>query len=56
MNSSKFWPWDYDPEGEIYENVAWDLPGFRLHPPLKRKGARRSRVKAPRGPRVSSAE
>ena len=26
---SKFWPLDYDPEGEIYENVAWDLPGFR---------------------------
>lgn len=25
----KFWPLDYDPEGEIYENVAWDLPGFR---------------------------
>jgi len=26
---SKFWPLDYDPEGEIYENVSWDLPGFR---------------------------
>ncbi len=29
MNTRKFWPLDYDPEGEIYENLAWDLPGFR---------------------------
>jgi hypothetical protein len=29
MNTRKFWPLDFDPEGEIYENVAWDLPGFR---------------------------
>ena len=29
MTTRKFWPLDYDPEGEIYENVAWDLPGFR---------------------------
>lgn len=28
-HTHKFWPLDYDPEGEIYENVAWDLPGFR---------------------------
>jgi hypothetical protein len=26
---SKFWPLDYDPEGEIYENPSWDLPGLR---------------------------
>ena len=32
----KFWPLDYDPEGEIYENLAWDLPGFR---PAKRSHA-----------------
>jgi hypothetical protein len=25
----KFWPLDYDPEGEIYETLSWDLPGFR---------------------------
>ncbi len=25
----KFWPLDYDPEGEIYENPSWDLPGMR---------------------------
>lgn len=29
MQTRKFWPLDYDPEGEIYENLAWDLPGFR---------------------------
>lgn len=29
MHTRKFWPLDYDPEGEIYENLAWDLPGFR---------------------------
>jgi len=31
MDKRKFWPLDYDPEGEIYENLAWDLPGFRRH-------------------------
>jgi hypothetical protein len=30
MNSNrKFWPLDDNSEGEIYENLAWDLPGFR---------------------------
>jgi hypothetical protein len=29
MMKRKFWPLDYDPEGEIYETLAWDLPGFR---------------------------
>jgi hypothetical protein len=42
-----FWPLDYDPEGEIYENVAWDLPGFRrttnLKPKPKRRADRRRR-------------
>ena len=28
MEKRKFWPLDFDPEGEIYENVAWDLPGY----------------------------
>jgi hypothetical protein len=31
MKTRKFWPLDFDPEGEIYENLAWDLPGFRRH-------------------------
>ncbi len=30
MKTRKFW-FDEDPEGEIYENLAWDLPGFRRH-------------------------
>jgi hypothetical protein len=25
----RFWPLDADPEGEIYDNLAWDLPCFR---------------------------
>ena len=30
MNSTRnFWPLDYDPEEEIYENPSWDLPGFK---------------------------
>lgn len=26
---SKFWPLDYEIEDEIYDNLAWDLPGLR---------------------------
>jgi len=41
MSIRKFWPLDFDPEEEIYENVAWDLPGYRTrtseHPPISRK-------------------
>ena len=29
MNKRKFWPLDFDPEDEIYENPTWDLPGLR---------------------------
>ena len=25
----RFWPLDYDPEVEIYENLSWDLPGLK---------------------------
>jgi hypothetical protein len=25
----RFWPLDYDQEVEIYENLSWDLPGFK---------------------------
>jgi len=28
MKTRKFWPLDFDPEGAIYENLSWDLPGF----------------------------
>ena len=30
MSTNRFWPLDYDPEGAIYENPSWDLPGFRI--------------------------
>lgn len=39
-----FWPFDCDPEGEIYENLAWDLPGYRQRvrrPPLKKAKSER---------------
>ena len=29
MTPRKFWPLDFDPEGEIYENPSWDLPGYK---------------------------
>jgi len=29
MSKSKFWPLDYNPEGAIYDNLSWDLPGYR---------------------------
>jgi hypothetical protein len=29
MSKRNFWPLDFDLEGEIYENPAWDLPGHR---------------------------
>jgi hypothetical protein len=38
-NLSKFWPLDYEPEDEIYENPSWDLPGLRrksMPTPVKR--------------------
>ena len=42
MSTRKFWPLDIDPEEEIYENVAWDLPGLRPGP-----RARQNRVLKP---------
>jgi hypothetical protein len=29
ISTKNFWPWEYDHEEEIYENLTWDLPGFR---------------------------
>ena len=44
MYTPKFWLLDYDPEGEIYENVAWDLPGYRrAGPPRRGQAPRKSR-------------
>jgi hypothetical protein len=41
MSKSKYWPLDYDPEGEIYDNLAWDLPGFRRERRGRPKSKRR---------------
>ena len=61
MSKCKFWPLDFDLEGEIYENPAWDLPGFRrthgprsVHRPKPRtKAATRTSKSAPPGWRDS---
>jgi hypothetical protein len=36
---SKFWPLDFEPEDQIYENPSWDLPGLRRtrKPPRAKK-------------------
>jgi hypothetical protein len=45
MKSTKnFWPFNFDEDGEIYDNPAWDLPGLKrvpkhrhgAHPPAPR--------------------
>ena len=39
MTTRKFWPLDFDQEGEIYENLAWDLPGFRRGRQIEKRAA-----------------
>jgi hypothetical protein len=51
MEKRKFWPLDFDPEGEIYENLAWDLPGFRRHHPTALTAPVRPPRKSKRKPR-----
>ena len=29
MHKPMYWPLDFEPEDEIYDTVAWDLPGYR---------------------------
>jgi hypothetical protein len=41
MEERNFWPLDFDPEGEIYENVAWDLPGYQPQPKKVSRARRR---------------
>ncbi len=50
MFTRKFWPLDFDPEGEIYENVAWDLPGLRprRNRKLSRAGGRNPQIRTKR--------
>jgi hypothetical protein len=48
MSKSKYWPLDYNPEGEIYDSLAWDLPGFRRERQVRTVAQSRPRlVKAP---------
>lgn len=50
MDTSRFWPLDFDPEDEIYENVAWDLPGYRRNcrnPGQRRKASMQSMPASP---------
>jgi hypothetical protein len=30
MNERQFWFLDTDPEGPVYENLSWDMPGVRV--------------------------
>jgi hypothetical protein len=54
MSAFNFWPLDYDPDGEIYENVAWDLPGFRPRKKTTRKPASQARLR--RNSEISHAQ
>lgn len=53
MIMRKFWLWDSDPDVEIYETLAWDLPGYkssagqRLRPAAKRPETGPAREKRP---------
>jgi hypothetical protein len=35
MHKQQFWFLDTDPEGPVYENLSWDMPGVR---PRRRSG------------------
>ena len=43
MDERKFWLFDSNPEGEIYENLSWDLPGYQLKPKTAPAGTARRR-------------
>jgi hypothetical protein len=46
MIMRKFWLWDSDPEDEIYETLAWDLPGYKsVDGKPRRPVAKRSKVR-----------
>jgi hypothetical protein len=42
IDERKFWLFDSYPEGEIYENLSWDLPGYRLQQKIGRPRRRRA--------------
>jgi len=43
-DNRKFWPLDDNSDGEIYDNLAWDLPGFRADNAPPRSKRRRARL------------
>jgi hypothetical protein len=45
MKERKFWLFDPDPEGEIYENLSWDLPGYLLRQKGGQPHRRRSKCR-----------
>ena len=44
IKKSKFWPLDYEPEDEIYENLSWDLPGLRRTARRRAPDTRQTRI------------
>ena len=46
MIMRKFWLWDADPEDEIYETLAWDLPGYKHADRNKHRPAATKRPKS----------
>jgi hypothetical protein len=48
MDGRKFWLFDSNPEGEIYENVSWDLPGYSLKRKAEQARAKR-RIRRAKG-------
>jgi hypothetical protein len=32
---TNYWPLDFDPEDEIYDNPSWDMPGHRRRPKVR---------------------
>ena len=41
MRTPSFWPLDLDWDEQIYDKVAWDLPGLRRRLREKRKSTKR---------------
>ncbi|MFB3826033.1 MAG: hypothetical protein ACE15B_04655 [Bryobacteraceae bacterium] len=46
---SRFWPFDFDQDEAIYENLTWDLPGITKKSARPRPGKKSPRRQARRG-------
>ncbi len=46
MTKRNFWVLDFDPEGEIYESLSWDLPGFRAKEKQSGRRSKRTTTRA----------